>query len=61
MKIRDTPFFKTKPPILPTPSFLWEKSDPPPPFGESFINSNPNYVTPIHIVNSVGPLFCIYL
>ena len=42
MKISDTPlfyFFKTMPPILPTPPYLWEeKSDPPPSF-ENFENS----------------------
>ena len=32
MKISDTsPFFKTTPPILATPPYLWEKSDPPVP------------------------------
>ena len=39
MKKIDTPFFKTRLPILPTPPFLWEeKSDPPPFF---FKNSPP--------------------
>ena len=28
MKISDTPFFKATTPILPTPPFLWEKSEP---------------------------------
>ena len=34
MKIGDTPFFKTAPPILPTSPFLWEKSGPPPFFSK---------------------------
>ena len=29
MKISDTPLFKITPPILPTPPFLWKKSEPP--------------------------------
>ena len=29
MKISDTPFLKTMPPILPTPLFLWKKFEPP--------------------------------
>ena len=28
MKLSDTHFFKTTPPILPTPPFLWEQSEP---------------------------------
>ena len=31
MSISDTPLFLKQLPILPTPPFLWEKSDPPPP------------------------------
>ena len=42
MKIRDTHLSLKQPPILPTPPFLREKSDPHP-FGENPENSAPLY------------------
>ena len=53
MKIRDTHLSLKQPPILPTPPFLREKSDPHP-FGENPENSTPLY-------KSGGVLLCSYL
>ena len=65
MKISDTaPLYKNKPHILPSPLFLWKKSDPPPPFlnisktqAPPFYNGGGNYV---YICISVAQLSVIY-
>ena len=45
--VSDTPFYRTTPPFyLPTPSFLWENSEPSSPFWENFKSSTlfPPYI-----------------
>ena len=45
MKISDNPFFKTTPPILPIPPFIWEKSEPPSPYFSKILKiSNHEYI-----------------
>ena len=41
MKVSDTPFFKTNPPILPTPPFSWEEKSELLLFSKTFQSSTP--------------------